>query len=93
MFTETLKSNKSFLEKDYKTALEENFLRMDELMLDKKNHATVNAFRKDGTDTREGITAGCTANVVLVVGNKIFVANAGDSRSVLCRDGKGEMNI
>ena len=32
--------------------------------------------------------AGCTANVVLVTPKKFIVANAGDSRSVLCRAGK-----
>ena len=29
--------------------------------------------------------AGCTAVVALHVGNQLFVANAGDSRGVLCR--------
>lgn len=32
--------------------------------------------------------AGCTANVVLITKKKIIVANAGDSRSVLCRNGE-----
>jgi serine/threonine protein phosphatase PrpC len=31
---------------------------------------------------------GCTANVVLVTSTKLICANAGDSRSVLCRDGR-----
>ncbi len=29
--------------------------------------------------------AGCTANVLLIAKDKIYVANAGDSRSVLCQ--------
>jgi len=33
------------------------------------------------------IQAGCTAIVALAVGNKLYVANAGDSRGVLCRAG------
>lgn len=31
---------------------------------------------------------GCTANVVLITPKQYIVANAGDSRSVLCRNGK-----
>ena len=33
------------------------------------------------------VTAGCTAVVVLKVGNVLYTANAGDSRAVLSRDG------
>ncbi len=29
--------------------------------------------------------AGCTANVILVTNHKYYIANIGDSRSVLCR--------
>ena len=32
--------------------------------------------------------AGCTANVLLITPKKYFIANAGDSRSVLCKSGK-----
>ena len=32
--------------------------------------------------------AGCTANVCLIVGDTIICANAGDSRTLLCSDGK-----
>ena len=31
---------------------------------------------------------GCTANVILITSDKYYIANAGDSRSVLCRNGK-----
>ena len=34
-----------------------------------------------------GTDSGCTAVVVLMREDKLFVANAGDSRCVLCRDG------
>jgi serine/threonine protein phosphatase PrpC len=33
------------------------------------------------------VTAGCTAIVTLITENKLYVANAGDSRGVLCRKG------
>ena len=32
---------------------------------------------------------GCTATAAALVGRRLFVANAGDSRAVLCRGGKG----
>lgn len=32
--------------------------------------------------------AGCTANVVLITPEKIYCANAGDSRSVLCDEAR-----
>ena len=33
------------------------------------------------------IEAGCTGNVALITKSDIYVANAGDSRSVLCNKG------
>lgn len=35
-----------------------------------------------------GQSSGCTAVVALLAGRELFVANAGDSRCVLCRNGK-----
>lgn len=35
--------------------------------------------------TCSSISAGCTACVALKHGNELYVANAGDSRAVLCR--------
>lgn len=35
-----------------------------------------------------GSDSGCTAVVALLVGSQLYVANAGDSRCVLCRDGQ-----
>lgn len=35
-----------------------------------------------------GSDSGCTAVVALLRGNELYVANAGDSRCVVCRDGK-----
>jgi protein phosphatase 1G len=38
--------------------------------------------------------AGCTANVALIHKNTLYVANAGDSRTVLCRNGSAfEMSV
>ena len=38
-------------------------------------------------DNNFEVHAGCTAVVALLKGNKLYVANAGDSRAVLCRKG------
>lgn len=35
-----------------------------------------------------GSSSGCTAVVALLKDNELYVANAGDSRCVVCRDGK-----
>lgn len=32
-----------------------------------------------------GASVGCTANVILITPKSYFIANAGDSRSVLCK--------
>jgi len=32
--------------------------------------------------------AGCTANIILIVGNRVICANVGDSRSVTCNEGQ-----
>lgn len=39
------------------------------------------------SDGKVADSVGCTANVVLISGNRIVVANAGDSRSALSRNG------
>lgn len=38
----------------------------------------------EGEKEVENIHAGCTANVVLIVGNKLYCANSGDSRAIIC---------
>lgn len=39
-------------------------------------------------DGKVADSVGCTANVVLIVGNKLIIANTGDSRAALSRSGK-----
>jgi serine/threonine protein phosphatase PrpC len=39
-------------------------------------------------DTKISNNTGCTANVLLITQDKLIVANAGDSRSSLCRKAK-----
>jgi protein phosphatase 1G len=41
-----------------------------------------------------GSSSGCTAVVTLLCDKQLFVANAGDSRCVVCRNGRAiEMSI
>jgi protein phosphatase 1G len=43
---------------------------------------------EDAEERGVGISSGTTATVALLKGNQIVVANAGDSRCILCRNGK-----
>ena len=43
---------------------------------------------KEQPDAKISMFTGCTANVLVIHDNKLFFANAGDSRSVLCRKGQ-----
>lgn len=61
---------------------------MDESILSEEATRTLN--QQLNVDVSDPISknTGCTANVVLITPTKYIVANAGDSRSVLCRGGK-----
>lgn len=41
----------------------------------------------DGEHSKVADSVGCTANVALLVGKNLYVANAGDSRAALSRGG------
>lgn len=85
----------------FKTALTECFLRLDRLIetpaglksLDGLVQTGSLPLRDDTSDDEQGdpfcpvrpSTAGATGIVCLMVGTKLYVANAGDSRCVLCR--------
>jgi len=47
-----------------------------------------NPFKLMFSDEGPGRDSGCTAVICLLKDNKLYVANAGDSRAVLCRGGK-----
>ena len=95
-----LLNSRSYKEGNYEQALKETFLRMDELLRTQEGLKEVIRIAKDLSDNYpvqadpSMMVAGCTAVVALIVGNKIWVANAGDSRCVLCRDGRAlELSI
>eukprot|EP00308_Calcidiscus_leptoporus_P016900 CAMPEP_0119398654 /NCGR_PEP_ID=MMETSP1334-20130426/140955_1 /TAXON_ID=127549 /ORGANISM="Calcidiscus leptoporus, Strain RCC1130" /LENGTH=381 /DNA_ID=CAMNT_0007422523 /DNA_START=534 /DNA_END=1679 /DNA_ORIENTATION=- len=80
--------------------VEDTMALLQKLVLLKRMRAASTATTGDASNTTsEGtarictlpashVEAGCTAVVVLIRGSKVFVANAGDSRAVLCRAGQ-----
>lgn len=68
---EMLKANKDFQEGNYSKALHDTFIAMDKRLL---------------TDVPESKSQGSTATTVLITADKIFCANAGDSRTVASKD-------
>ncbi|CAD8157051.1 unnamed protein product [Paramecium octaurelia] len=82
-FIEELQKNKNFKDQKFEDALRETFLKMDELLLTPEGQKEINQIKGGDDDVSY---AGCTANVALFHKNTLYVANAGDSRSVLCRN-------
>lgn len=73
---------------DVPGALRGAFHRMDDMLTDPRNHHLLCAL--SNRPTRKGIDPawiGCTAIVCCICRDTIIVANAGDSRAVLCRGG------
>ena len=115
-FTEELLKNQNYLKGDIKKALEENYLQMDKLMLEKdgreeliaeykkskeeaakikenNKNAQIELLRevidpKEQPDAQISMFTGCTANVLCIQDRKLYFANAGDSRSVMCKKGQ-----
>ena len=116
-FTEELLLNQNFQKGDIKKSLTENFLKMDEIMVDKNGKAELKKEAKKSKEEDElqnqngqkqnnqmdmfrqmidpkqdpnaeiALFTGCTACVVAIHEGKIYCANAGDSRAVLCKKG------
>ena len=70
-FKKVFISNAKFKEGDYEKALVQTFMKLDDEI-------------KDNDDTAD---TGCTACVVLITNTKIYCANAGDSRAIICQGG------
>ncbi|EAR90069.1 protein phosphatase 2C containing protein (macronuclear) [Tetrahymena thermophila SB210] len=84
-FSEQLLNNTEFQQKDFTNALIQNFMKMDELLRSEEGKAQLRDIMKDKSKT--DTTAGCTANVVLIHENTMYIANAGDSRTLLSQNG------
>lgn len=85
-FVAELARNEEFLKGNIEAALEQTFYRMDELLQTTEGANELNEIRRKYQS--EGNNAGCTANVLVFDDENYYVANAGDSRSALCRAGK-----
>ena len=115
-FADELIKNENYLNNDIKTALESNYLKMDEMMLSEsgrqelisecKKSKEENAKLRENTknsqiemlrevidpkeqpDAKISMFTGTTACILCIKEKKLFFANAGDSRSVLCKNGE-----
>ncbi|OMJ79224.1 hypothetical protein SteCoe_20828 [Stentor coeruleus] len=93
-FCQEILSNRAFQNRNYEQALKDTFLRMDELLKTQDGLKEVIRIAKDLPDNYpvqadpSMMVAGCTSVVALIVNNTLYVANAGDSRCILCRDGR-----
>ena len=89
-----LRGSEEFKNRNYEKALVDTFLKMDTMLLapaGKKELDKIGKKYNMGPGAVESadyaFQAGCTANVLLITPNAIYCANAGDSRSVLCKKG------
>lgn len=87
-FIGILTKSQQYLSKNYVAALDETFKIMDEILQSEEATKELNAHRSMPESEPISKTTGCTANVVLITPSQYIVANAGDSRSSLCRGGK-----
>ena len=85
---EQLTQLESYKKKKYVEALDESFRHMDEILQSSEATKELNSHRNMPSSESISKTTGCTANVVLITPTQYIVANAGDSRSSLCRNGK-----
>lgn len=92
-FKKELVKLQSFKSKCYKEALEECFIKMDELMESPAGQRRLMELQSqsDGGFGDSGKSfAGCTATVILVTRTEVICANAGDSRTVLSKGGRAK---
>lgn len=93
-FCHELLSNSNYQQGNYEAALAETFLQMDVLLKTPNGQKEILRIMRDLPDnadiaqTESDSFAGCTSVVSLIKGNKLYVANAGDSRCVLARGGR-----
>ncbi|CAG9331883.1 unnamed protein product [Blepharisma stoltei] len=92
-FCTEIKQTKAYHKGRIREALAKTFMRMDDLLRTPDGQKELYRISKGipngyPVDTERAIMSGCTAVVALIRDNKLYVANAGDSRCVLSRGGQ-----
>lgn len=91
-----LKSSPAFKAKDYRRALIESFIGLDKRLESPEGRAEIKAIHEESKNSpiieQENCNElannmGCTSCVALITKTEIYVANAGDSRCVLSKNG------
>lgn len=92
-FVDELLQNSSFKSANYSKALVDTFLKMDDMLRTTEGKKELTAIQTGqsksgfgGASEAESF-AGCTAVVALMVKDKLYVANAGDSRCMIVSKG------
>lgn len=80
-FPVELKKSKYYISQNYGRALHETFLKMDEMMRTKTGQTELLSYQINRNN--EQVYSGCTAIVVLIVQDVLYIANAGDSRCLI----------
>lgn len=92
-FVDELLANASYKSGNYSKALVDTFLRLDDMLRTPEGKKELSAIqlgqgKSGGFGSGEGESfAGCTAVVSLMVKDKLYVANAGDSRCMVASKG------
>jgi serine/threonine protein phosphatase PrpC len=91
-FPAVLEGNDAFQRGEYELALEQTFKAMDDLLGSEHGEEKLKSISAEKgmqpfENSKVAESVGCTANVALMVGKRLYVANAGDSRAALSRGG------
>ena len=92
-FPSVLLADAAFSNGHVEEGLRRTYLELDEMLRKPSHLPKLRQYAKasaggETSGPHPALTTGCTAVVVHIHGNKLTVANSGDSRAVLCRDGK-----